>query len=206
LKNSTESNGKLEKRRVADLFKIIDVIQNTPLGNNREKKLAGVHRRMTVPHLKLFSRPVAPERYADLPSDDLELLEIIMQAKGKSQEDLAKETKRLLKLFGQWRGDVLLCEARARGSIEHLLRAAMHCQLSGDEDKAYELLIFACTEYGFHASSPPTNNEDIQRLAERHSRYPDVLSDVLLYEDRKGGKKKVVESTQIEWKEILDEW
>jgi hypothetical protein len=132
--------------------------------------------------LHFYKRPVAPNRPYILDMSDEVLLEKILDARASSRPN--KETRTLVSIFGRWRGDVLLCEMKARSNIELLLRAASHCHLDGDEDTAYRLLVFAGNEYGFHVDVVPTEDSEIKSIAEKYSRYSDIMPDMLIDEKR----------------------
>ncbi len=146
----------------------------------RHCRMASYHLEATLPHLRWFERPIVPARPDEFESDDFALVERLRSA--RMSDGKKKEDRDLLCTFGRWRGKVLFAEARGAGLLIHLLRAANHFSRAGLLDPMYEVMIFACNEYGFHISTPPDDANEQQRLAARHARRPDVLSDILLME------------------------
>lgn len=171
----------------------------------RHCRMAGYHLEATLPHLQAFARPICPTRPTEFETDDYSLAERLRAARGSDGKK--KEDRDLLAAFGRWRGKVLFAEMRGSGLLLHLLRVADHFSRAGLLDEMYQVVIFACGEYQFYISSPPADDKERRRLAARHSRRLDVLSDVLLMDgyrepDRSQDRDRV-EHIKIDTKELF---
>lgn len=196
-------------RRLTDCENVSQAVAETEETEETEVerhcRMAGYHLEATLPILRSFSRPIVPTRPPEFETDDYALAERLRQARGSDGKK--KDDRDLLAAFGRWRVKVIFAEVKGAGLLMHLLRVADHFAQAGLLDEMYQVVIFACEEYQFHISSPPADEKERLRLAVRHSRRADVLSDVLLMEgyrepDRSQDRDRV-EHIKVDTKELF---
>lgn len=171
----------------------------------RHRKLTSYHLDATMPWLLAFARPIAPTRPTEFETDDYSLAERLRAA--RMSDGKKKEDRDLLATFGRWRGRVLFAEAKGCGLLLHLLRVAHHFHEAGFWSGEDDVIAFACRQYEFHITGAPAEESERARIASRHSRRRDVLSDVLLMEgyrepDRSQDRDRV-EHIKIDTKELF---
>jgi hypothetical protein len=98
----------------------------------------------------------------------------------------------LLEAFGKWRVSVLWWETHAEGCIVSLLRLARTFYAIGELDKYAALVTYAAVTFMFHINvdDPPPSYAEINRIADRFSKRPDMLPDRLRYEGGRMPTKK----------------
>lgn len=162
------------------------------------------HKRFLLPNLRKYRKPTPPQRPGRFDGEDDNAT--LMKIRDARLRDKRTETdKETLKWFGIWRGDVMRYEAKCESNLLVLLRAANTFARAGDETTSFNLLMFAGTQYGFHLASAETTETERRRLAWKHSRAPEAMSDKFLHEGlgpvRR--KKQPPEPTQIQLEEVF---
>lgn len=162
--------------------------------------MCGVAVDMILPHLDAYRRPECPMRPPRLER------EIVLEPDGngyrqrltgdfavayrintiKKKQRLTPKDKRVMKLWTSHLSAVQSAEALGSSRSKALLTYLAHAERAGDTETAATLRGFLAREWGFEGDVPV----DIDALAVELGRRRDVISNRLMYGDRKADEAK----------------